>query len=344
MNVIEFLKTIGKAAPAPVYLFCPDKAPRAKEATFEPLLAHRAVDRMVAHYVEPGMRDLSYSSYHADETPEGEIVSVAQTYPFLSERRVVVVHGVECYEPKKKDESDENDKQYRPLIEYLAAPCETTILLLVANRIDRRLKLFKACEKNGMVVSCPELRESEVETWAHDEIKQRGKRIETNALKLLVKRTGTSLGDVNNAIELLCNYVGHADTIGESDVDAACADVAEESVWSMTDAIAESDTRKAMESLRAVIDLGKNEFEILGSINWLLKSAYLVATGSDRITPFVANKIRPLAVKLGKRKLRDAFSLCMNAEIMLRSTGVDRALALEMLVIKLAAPRRPPRA
>lgn len=335
MNVTEFLKTIGKDAPAPVYLFCPDKAPRAREASFEPLLAHRAVDRMVAHYVEPGMRDLSYSSYHADETPVGEVVSVARTYPFLSERRVLVVYGVERYEL---------ETHTKPLIEYLAAPCETTILLLVANRIDRRLKLFKACEKNGMVVGCPELRENEAEAWARDEIKQRGKRIEAEALKLLVKRTGTSLGDVNNAIELLCNYVGHADTIGESDVDAACADVAEESVWSLTDAIAASDTRKAMESLRAVIDLGKNEFEILGSINWLLKSAYLVATNNDRLAPFLANKIRPLAVKLGKQKLRDAFSLCMNAEIMLRSTGVDRALALEMLVIKLAAPRNPPRA
>jgi DNA polymerase-3 subunit delta len=327
MNVSEFLKTIGKDAPAPVYLFCPDKAPRAREATFEPLLAQRAVDSMVAQCVDPGLRDLIYSSYHADETPAGEVVSVARTYPFLSERRVVVVRGVERYE---------SEAQGKPLFEYLASPCDTTILLLVANQIDRRLKLFKACEKGAIVVGCPELRENEAVAWARDEIEQRGKRIEPGALRLLIKRTGTTLGDVNNAIELVCGYVGNADAIVESDVDAACADVAEEKVWTMTDAIGESDTTKALESLRAIIDLGKNEFEILGSINWLLKSAYLVATNNSQLPEFTARKCRPLAEKLGRQKLRDAFSLCMKAEIMLRSTGVDSALALELLVLKLA--------
>ncbi|MBI5095821.1 MAG: hypothetical protein HZB26_25735 [Candidatus Hydrogenedentes bacterium] len=56
------------------------------------------------------------------------------------------------------------------------------------------------------------------------------------------------------------------------------------------------------------------------------------------VEKIVAKKVAPLSRKLGVAKLRSAFRLCIQTELMLRSTGVDRALALELLVIRLAAP------
>lgn len=319
-----------------MYLFCPHKAPRAREATFEPVLAQRAVDRLVDLYVDPSTRDLAYSVYYADEADPGEIVSVSRTLPFLSERQVVVVQGAERYE---------SESAAGPLMSYLENPSDTTVLALVANRLDRRSKLYKTCTKSAAVVECPELKEREASSWARQEIERLGKRIEGPALQQLIDRSGTRLGDVANAINLVTNYVGAAETIAEADVVTACADVAEEEVWSLTDAIASSDTDKAVRVLREILELGKNEFEILGTINWLLKSAYFAAVPSaHRLQPFLLKKVGPLAEKLGKEKFRDAFSLCMDTEILLRSTGVDRTLALELLVVKLAAPRRAARA
>ncbi len=332
MDVLEFLRTAENEAPAPIYLFCPHKAPRAREATFEPVLAQKAVERLVDLYVDPSTRDLAYSAYYADEADPAEIVSVSQTMPFLSERQVILVNGAECYE---------SESTAGPLLDYLGNPCESTILILVANRLDRRSKLYKTCTKTAAIVECPELREQDALVWARKEIERLGKSIDSSAVRELIDRTGTRLGDVSNAINLVTNYVGSAEKITKADVATACADVAEEEIWSLTDAIASSDTDKAVRVLREILDLGKNEFEILGSINWLLKTAYFAAAPSaNRLKPFLANKVKPLAAKLGKEKFRDAFSLCMDTEILLRSTGVDRTLALELLVVKLAAPRR----
>ena len=49
------------------------------------------------------------------------------------------------------------------------------------------------------------------------------------------------------------------------------------------------------------MDYGKHPDEILGTINWLLKSAYAVASAGGRapISAFVAKKVQPLADKLG---------------------------------------------
>jgi len=335
VEVGEFVKSIGKNSPASVCLFTSHRGPRAREATFEPLLAQRAVDKLVETYVDPSMRDMCYNSFLADDVNVAELVSIAETLPFLTERRVIVLHNAEKLE---------SESAGKALHLYLENPCETTLLLMIAPRIDRRLKLFKLCEKHGQIIECPELKGDAAIAWARTEIASRNKKFVGNAATLLVARSGTRLSDIRNAIEIVCNYVGEEPVIQEVDVIAACADVAEDEVWSLTDAIANSDTGLALEKLRALLELGKNEFEILGTVNWMLKSAYFVASGNTaKMAPFVAKKHGALAEKLGKPKFRDAFALCTKADVMFRTTGVDRALALELLVLKLAAPRPQPR-
>ncbi len=94
--------------------------------------------------------------------------------------------------------------------------------------------------------------------------------------------------------------------------------------------------------MRKLVNLGKHPDEIIGTINWLLKSAYLVAIaqGQPNISRFVEQKVRPLMQKLGLAKLRAAMTLCTDTQFMMRNTGVDSGLALELLVVKLATPIR----
>ena len=336
MNAQDFIREIDTADPAPVYLFCPFKAPRAKFPTFEPLLAERGVQRLVETYLDPSVKDLAYAAFYADETDPAEIVLEAQTVPFLAERRVILVRNAERYG---------SEAAMGPLLGYLGSPCDTAMVIFVTSQVDRRTKFYKACDKAGVIVECPQLREPEVAAWVRAEVAERGKTIEAAAVNELVGRAGTHLSDVENAINLVTGYIGDAAHIREEDVATACADVAEEEIWALTDAIAASRMGDALVALHKLMDLGKHEDEIMGTINWLLKSAYAVAvaeSGQPSISSFVARKVAPLARKLGLAKLRDAFALCTDTHFMIRTTGVDSTLALELLVVKLAAPRRRP--
>jgi len=334
VNVQEFTRSIGKNPPPPFVLFCPAKAPRAREATFEPLLAEQAVERAVQQYVDPSLKDLAYAAFYADETKAAEIVLEAQTLPFLAERRVILVRNAEKFN---------TESEAKPLLSYLESPSESTLLLMIASQIDKRLKFYKTCEKHGVIVECPELSPVEAGQWVTAEVQNRGKSIAPGAVQEIVRRAGTHLGDLNNAVGVVVMFVGENAKINETDVVAACADVAEEEVWALTDAIAKSEPNKALVALRKLTDLGRHEDELIGTINWLLRSAYMTArpkAAPETISSFVANKVRPLAEKLGVGKLVKAFSLCTDAQFMMRTTGVDRALALELLVVKLAMPIR----
>lgn len=334
MQVLELLESAAPASPAPVYLFAPGKAhARARENTFEGFLAERAAEKLVAAYVDESNRDFAYGSFHADETRAEAIVGEAQTLPFLAERRVILVRGAEKYA----------EAAGAALVEYLENPSDFTVLLLIAGKVDKRTKFYKACEKSGVVVECPMLDERSMHAWVRSEVKARGKSLDAEAVKALTTRAGTSLSDVNNALTLVIDFVGpDAERITEADVNAACADVAEEIIWNLTDAIAASDGGTALRALRNLEDMGKHPDEIIGTINWLLKTAYQLASPetAGNVNRFVAQKTEPLTKKLGRRKLEDAFALCTDTQFMMRETGVDAGLAMDLLVIKLAGGRR----
>ncbi len=333
MNAQELLNDIETEALGPVYLFCPGKGPRAKIPTFEPLLADRAADAIIDRSVDPASKDLAFAAYYADETPPGQIVLDAQTLPFLAERRVILVRNAERYN---------TESGAGVMLDYLADPNEMTVLLLVASKIDKRTKFFKACKKAGQVIESPALSHSEVVQWAQREVRERGLTIERDAVRTLIDRSGTRLSDVQNALTNVIDFIGEGTkSIDTDDVNTACADVAEEEIWALTDAIAASRPGAAVAAFRQLSDLGKHPDELIGTINWLLKSAYTVAVaeGEPPVSRFVAEKVRPLAQKLGLEKLRAAFALCTDTQFMMRSTGVDGDLAIELLIIKLAAPQ-----
>lgn len=334
----EFIKEFDASNPKPVYLLAPHKAPRARSASFEPLLADRAADLITNALVQPEYRDLAYASFYADESDPAAIVADAQTLPFLAERRVILVRGADRFATEAGGGA---------IIKYLDSPSPSTVIVFITEKIDKRSKLYKASEKHGEIIACGELDRAGLQGWIKDELSARDKKIEKDAIAEIIERAGTSLSDVQNALTLAADFSGNDVTVTQDHAIAACSDAAEEQVWALTDAIAASDTREAMRVLRVLYDFGKSEFELLGTINWLLKTAYAVATAEPNdpfLRTFPARKCRPLAEKLGLRKLPRAFHLIVESDFMLRSTGVDRRLALELLVIRLAAPAKRNRA
>lgn len=331
----ELLAKVGKEPLPGVLLFCPGTAAFNKEP-WEPVMAERCVDAIVSHYVDPSLRDLALTVFYADETAPGQIVLEAQTLPFLAERRVIVVRNAERYFTM----SGEKTSPLFTLLEYLKSPSDFTLLLFVSSKADKRVKFYTGCKGAGDIVECPQLTDGELGAWVREEAQRMGKRVEAEAVDELIDRAGGRLSDVSNALTILSNYIGSADVVRVEDVRAACADVAEETVWMLTDAIAQSNSGLALHLLHQLFDLGKSPDEIIGTINWLLTNAYQAApeTPHKVKSSYVERKVAPLAAKWGVQKLITAMALCTETLFKTRETGADRELLVELLVSKLAYP------
>ncbi len=334
LEMEQFMKRIVGDLPGNVILFAPGKNHPRGNDTFEPYLADEAVNAIVKAYVDPGMRDLTYTAAYAEETAPGAIAEEASTLPFLAERRVILVRNAEKYNLM----SGEKRSPLAPLLDYLDNPSSTTILIFIASSVDKRKRFYKSCESKGVVVECPQLNNAKLAAWIKDQIRDRERTISSDGLRELMERVGGKLNDMANAITLVCNFVETGGAVTEIEVRAACADVAETTVWALTDAIAASKTAAALEALHDLFAMNKKPEEIIGTINWLLESAYkaMPETQANLEKRFVADKVVPLGKKFGLKKLIAALALCTKTHFAMRTTGADAQLMLEMLVIKLS--------
>jgi outer membrane lipopolysaccharide assembly protein LptE/RlpB len=92
--------------------------------------------------LQPGFEDFNLQHLSADETAVSEVLEHAMTMPFMGPPRVVIVRGVDRYPAE----------ELQKLLPYLESPNDSTCLVLVADKPDWRLKLFKAARQQGCEV------------------------------------------------------------------------------------------------------------------------------------------------------------------------------------------------
>src|SRR3989304_8019911 len=132
MNYSELIKNIEKGKIEPLYLFYGE----------EGFLIDEAVKKIVSVIVEPSNRDFNLEFLRGGETSCEEIISKAQTLPFMGEKRVVIV----------KDIDEIKASGAERLMEYCSNPSPSTCLIFTANKIDGRNKLHTTLSKNGITV------------------------------------------------------------------------------------------------------------------------------------------------------------------------------------------------
>jgi DNA polymerase-3 subunit delta len=125
----------------------------------------------------------------------------------------------------------------------------TTILVLLLHgaSVDKRRGLYKAVQKNGVVVDSPLVRDYELPQWISSYYEGRGLRIAPDAAALLAESTGTDLGRI--AVEtdiLLKNLPEGASAVSADDIEKNVGISREYSVFELTRALSYRQADKAV--------------------------------------------------------------------------------------------------
>ena len=333
MDVKQLKKVLSKEGlPTNCLLFCPSVS--GNKESFEPVLAEEIIEELIRGFMPEGTESVGLHTFYGDETRLDEIVMECSTHPFFSPRKVVIVRKFELLDRNEKSDA----KSIRPMLDYLQDPLDTTLLLCVAETVDARKPLYKAFASINGVIECPALNNNELKEWVRQYLNSKKKKISPDGLEEFVSRCGTKLSDIQNALTLLLGFVEEKDSITIKDVLESCADVAEESIWSLTDAIALGNMKMAWLILNDLLNQGKEPPEIVSVIHWLLENAYKTTELSEEKprSTFVMNKVALLAKRFGLKKLVAAMNLCNETTYAMRQTGTDERTALELLVLKLS--------
>ncbi len=246
--------------------------------------------------------------FTAGEVDASAVVSAAKTLPMFAPRRFVSVSGVERWEGQKERAS--RSAVVSPLdrlADYVAAPAETTTLVLIADKLDSRRRLVLAAKKGGFLVVCDPLAGPAVVRWAQRQAEVLGHSISTAAAELLCELAGSDLSVVADALERVSLYVGRGQPLSEEAIGACVANLRVTTVWELVGAVGRRDAAGALRALDGVFEPGSGP-RLVGLLCWsarqLIRFGSAIRAGASAAEAAKRAGVPPFKVRELEEQLR----------------------------------------
>jgi DNA polymerase-3 subunit delta len=329
-SVDALRRDLGRRAPAPVYLVEGDEA----------LLADEAVQAIVAAALPPAGRDFNLGLFSGDDESARSFLAQARSYPFLAERRVVVVRRFERLALRDRDEA--------ALLEYLQEPAPTTVLVLVTARLDRRTSIAKAVDRAAHVVRAVPPAERELPGWVRQRLAARHLEIDAAACQRLVELAGPGLLDLANEIDKIWVRYPQSKRIDVAQVEATVGTRRVEEVWAVNRAFRPDDVGGFLRALSRVLEAGGDDEAVrIGAVlarhvNDLLRVRLLLDRGTSaggaiaarlRKNPWQIEQILPQARAWSGDQLRLCLHNLHRADLQMKSWHLPRTWILQRALV-----------
>lgn len=265
MSVAD-LQTQLRAKLKPVYLVVGDAAPLVQASA--KLIETAGLEKC-------GLPAFNHSVFRGSEGEAVQSISAARTLPMMGALRVVVVREV----------GQANDVFFEALADYLKDPSDTTLLLLVGERMPKpekgrpawASKIPKAIKAAGGEVLKLHSKGIQPERFAADAARRAGKTLGREAAYLLVETIGPNLSQIGSEVGKLALYAGDRDEIVVDDVREVCAVLAEAVIWDLTAGLAAGDRPQTVSALYRLQSSGDEPRRLLAMVTWKLRQLLVMA-------------------------------------------------------------------
>lgn len=232
-------------------------------------LADQVVSALRKAAIEGGVEGLNDDTMDAPGAAIDEVLQVARTLPMLATRRWLLARNVETWDAEKKGKK--GGKKGSPLdalVDYAAKADPSTVLCLVANKLDKRKKLYTAAKKEGWLVNCETPKRGELPGWIAERATARGNKISRSVADLIAELAGPELSSVADALERCCLYVGEGETVTEEAVSESVVRLRTASVWELVSAVGRRDPAACLRLLDDVYDPSDRGLRLIGVLGW----------------------------------------------------------------------------
>jgi DNA polymerase-3 subunit delta len=240
--------------------------------------------------------------------------SIADTMPFLSEYRLVVLDGLpkrrrkseqdgaatsndsapssEQPEPSpaklargKKPKSAVNDPRSfaQGLADYVVDIPPTTVLVVLSDeKLESDSPLVLAAKRHGKERVFAPPQGAGLEQWAETRARGQGVRISREATRLLVSETGDNLRLLAQEIDKLATYVGREGVIGEAEIRLLTPSTHVSRVFDLTDALSRRDRKRALALLHELLAAGESPLGIVAMTAFQTRALLQVKSLAER--------------------------------------------------------------
>ena len=282
---------------------------------------------------------MNYSCYEGKKTDVKEIIDLAETLPFFSERRLIVFEDTGFFKTGGND-----------LADYISGGIpQTTYFIFVENEVDKRSRMYKAVKAKGHIVELGAQDENTLRKWVSGLVRKEKKEMSQPDIAYFLNKVGTDMENITKELEKLFCYCLDREVVTRKDVDAVCVTQITNHIFDMVNAVAAKDQRKALdlyydllalkESPMRILALMSKEYRDLFHVKELSRQGYGRKDIASKagLHPFVAGKYMDLAKKFQPGELRKVMEESADLEQRVKTGFMSDSLAVELFIVKQSA-------
>lgn len=302
----------------------------------EPYLLNGCVNSFKYAVLTEATMDFNYSLFYAGDADVTQIRDTVETLPVFTAHRLVIVKNVD----------DLRDSELQELEPVITNQVESTILVLVAEKPDKRKKIFKTIFEHATCVEFKKPYENQIPQWINYICKGNNLKISNEAIHRLHKLVGNNLTELENQIFKIRDYIGDRQLIELADVNTVVSVSREESVFDFTKAIGQKDRVLALEQLVNLLDQGQNEVAIVSLVARHMRLLLTVRAGMDQgiggaklaslanVPSYYIESYCDQARIWPVKKIEEAIQVLHETDKALKSSPLSSHIWLENLVLK----------
>ena len=325
-----------------------------------------------------GGDEMNRSYYTGADFSVPEVIDFAQTLPFFAERRVVVLEDTFLFKNKGGDSADNEEKNadnhnqdstgktasvsetssgntgdaVSQMSAFIKKIPDTTVMIFVEKKPDKRSALYKAIKSNGFIMECGKLEDADMYRWIAGKCREYGFVIDRAAMQKILEYTGQDMLLISHEIEKLAGYCAGQRQITQQDVENIVSRTVRDRIFEMMDAILAHDPDHALNCYMDLLKLQTAPQQIIAVMisqyNLILQVGELNARGStlEEIAAKVGRPewaVRRVMRILGRYNaavLIHALQDWVQVNMDYKSGRIDPQLAVEKLIVRYSATKR----
>lgn len=305
-------------------------------------LKRTALKDLCGAFLSPGMEDMDL--VRMEDPAADAIIAAAETIPFLSTRRIVIVRD---YVPLVgRQEPDDKLLKYLPTV-----PSTVELVFLCTKKPDARKKLYTSIKKLDGIVTFSKLKNLELTRFVTDAFRTEGKECSDRVADALIFRCGSDTSKLLTEVAKIASH-SSSPSVSPDEIELLTTPSAESTVFQMVDALVSGQETRAFSLMRQQLLQGETrilmlalflrQFRLMQHIKIMKyeKKSIPEIKAALGVPPFAADQYIRQADAWSNGQVKRAVRLCLDMEYAVKSGRANQEGSLESIMIKLSLLRK----
>ncbi len=288
------------------------------------------LQKIKEHFVKD-QGDFGIEQFEADQIEAGRLLESVASLPFLASRRLIILHDISS-----------NKGLVEAIEQLLDAVADSTDLIIVERKLDKRLNLYKTLKKRTDFRDFQEVDEQGLAGWLADEAVQRGGELTFRDALYMVQRLGTNQMALSNELEKLLTY---QPKVVKETIDLLTEPLPQSSVFELLDAAFSGnhqktlalykDQRKQQVEPQAIMGMLAWQLHILAVVKFNEKAGAETIAREAKLSPYVVRKTLGLCQRLSQKDVKNLVSKALELDVRLKTEAIDADDAMQHFLLTI---------